>query len=270
MEALRPPRCQAPHSARAATCTHPRRPAPSSRHVADRCLAPRSDWGLAALGTAAGLWTAAVARFLVPAAASERRPGARSARPATIRPAAWRRNIKDSLGVWVVNAVYRGTAADLRPARDLHPLGLHHFLGRGRGGSSAAPVTAAASAVDGLQLRRPRPAAAGTMRHPPGRRRPVGSRTARGRFAKNSDNGPIRPAMSRPEPTGKSQLWKSIFRHPAPLDRRGRIAVVLGNFFLHFHPDGDAASTPCGSASPGAWAASPPSCSSSRRSPACC
>jgi quinol-cytochrome oxidoreductase complex cytochrome b subunit len=33
-----------------------------------------------------------------------------------------------------------------------------------------------------------------------------------------------------------SQLWKSIFRHPAPVDRRNRILVVLTNFFLHLHP----------------------------------
>src|ERR1700749_4673105 len=33
-----------------------------------------------------------------------------------------------------------------------------------------------------------------------------------------------------------SQVWKSIFRHPAPLDRRNRIVVMLTNFFLHLHP----------------------------------
>lgn len=33
-----------------------------------------------------------------------------------------------------------------------------------------------------------------------------------------------------------TQLWKSIFRHPAPTDRRNRVAVVLTNFFLHLHP----------------------------------
>ncbi len=33
-----------------------------------------------------------------------------------------------------------------------------------------------------------------------------------------------------------SQIWKSIFRHPAPVDRRNRIVVVLTNFFLHLHP----------------------------------
>ena len=33
-----------------------------------------------------------------------------------------------------------------------------------------------------------------------------------------------------------SQLWKSIFRHPAPRDRRNRVAVVLTNFVLHLHP----------------------------------
>jgi quinol-cytochrome oxidoreductase complex cytochrome b subunit len=34
----------------------------------------------------------------------------------------------------------------------------------------------------------------------------------------------------------RSQIWKSIFRHPLPLDRRNRIAVVLTNFVLHLHP----------------------------------
>jgi quinol-cytochrome oxidoreductase complex cytochrome b subunit len=34
----------------------------------------------------------------------------------------------------------------------------------------------------------------------------------------------------------RSQIWKSIFRHPPPLNRRNRIAVVLTNFVLHLHP----------------------------------
>jgi quinol-cytochrome oxidoreductase complex cytochrome b subunit len=33
-----------------------------------------------------------------------------------------------------------------------------------------------------------------------------------------------------------SQVWKSIFRHPAPIDHRNRIAVVLTNVVLHLHP----------------------------------
>jgi len=33
-----------------------------------------------------------------------------------------------------------------------------------------------------------------------------------------------------------SQLWKSVFRHPAPVDRRNRIVVVLTNLILHLHP----------------------------------
>jgi quinol-cytochrome oxidoreductase complex cytochrome b subunit len=33
-----------------------------------------------------------------------------------------------------------------------------------------------------------------------------------------------------------SQLWKSIFRQPAPTDRRGRTLATIGNFFLHLHP----------------------------------
>src|SRR6201995_4229715 len=34
----------------------------------------------------------------------------------------------------------------------------------------------------------------------------------------------------------ESQIWKSVFRHPMPLDRRNRIVVMLTNFFLHLHP----------------------------------
>src|SRR6187200_2991303 len=33
-----------------------------------------------------------------------------------------------------------------------------------------------------------------------------------------------------------SQIWKSIFRHGAPVDRRNRIVIMLTNFFLHLHP----------------------------------
>ena len=33
-----------------------------------------------------------------------------------------------------------------------------------------------------------------------------------------------------------SQLYKSIIRHPAPVDRRNRMLVVLSNFILHLHP----------------------------------
>ncbi len=33
-----------------------------------------------------------------------------------------------------------------------------------------------------------------------------------------------------------SQVYKSIFRHPLPLDRRHRVLVILTNFFLHLHP----------------------------------
>jgi len=33
-----------------------------------------------------------------------------------------------------------------------------------------------------------------------------------------------------------SQLWKSIFRHAAPVDQQNRVAVVVSNFVLHLHP----------------------------------
>src|SRR5256885_9128310 len=34
----------------------------------------------------------------------------------------------------------------------------------------------------------------------------------------------------------ETQMWKSIFRHPMPTDRRNRVVVMLTNFFLHLHP----------------------------------
>ena len=42
--------------------------------------------------------------------------------------------------------------------------------------------------------------------------------------------------MSLIEAIRNSQLWKSIFRDPAPADRKGRVRVILGNLFLHIHP----------------------------------
>ncbi len=42
--------------------------------------------------------------------------------------------------------------------------------------------------------------------------------------------------MSVGEYIRNSQIWKSIFRHPAPYDRRNRVVVMLTNFFLHLHP----------------------------------
>ena len=42
--------------------------------------------------------------------------------------------------------------------------------------------------------------------------------------------------MSLGDRIRKSQLWRSIFRHTAPVDRRNRVLVVLSNFVLHLHP----------------------------------
>src|SRR5690606_624841 len=48
--------------------------------------------------------------------------------------------------------------------------------------------------------------------------------------------GGIGTAMSVGDYIRNSQIWKSIFRHPAPVDRRNRSVVMLTNFFLHLHP----------------------------------
>ena len=42
--------------------------------------------------------------------------------------------------------------------------------------------------------------------------------------------------MSLADFVRQSQVWKSIFRHPAPRDRRNRVVVMLTNVFLHLHP----------------------------------
>ena len=42
--------------------------------------------------------------------------------------------------------------------------------------------------------------------------------------------------MSLMDSITQSQLWKSVFRHPMPTDRRNRVVVMLTNFFLHLHP----------------------------------
>lgn len=42
--------------------------------------------------------------------------------------------------------------------------------------------------------------------------------------------------MSLDQRIRQSQIWKSIFRHPVPSDRRSRAMVVLANFVLHVHP----------------------------------
>jgi len=42
--------------------------------------------------------------------------------------------------------------------------------------------------------------------------------------------------MSLRDKVRQSQLWKSIFRHPAPIDRRNRVLVILTNWILHLHP----------------------------------
>ncbi|MGQ9575299.1 MAG: cytochrome b N-terminal domain-containing protein [Thermoguttaceae bacterium] len=42
--------------------------------------------------------------------------------------------------------------------------------------------------------------------------------------------------MSLFEKIRRGQLWRSIFRHPAPRDRRNRVLVILSNLILHLHP----------------------------------
>src|SRR5262249_16991310 len=47
---------------------------------------------------------------------------------------------------------------------------------------------------------------------------------------------PERAPMAIGDYIRNTQVWKSIFRHPAPRDRRTRVVVMLTNVFLHLHP----------------------------------
>ena len=60
----------------------------------------------------------------------------------------------------------------------------------------------------------------------------------------------------------ETQLWKSVFRHPMPTDRRNRVVVMLTNFFLHLHPVSVRKQGIAAGVTPGAWAARHSSCSS--------
>src|SRR6202158_6487 len=42
--------------------------------------------------------------------------------------------------------------------------------------------------------------------------------------------------MSMVDMIRNSQVWKRVFRHPAPRDRRHRVVLRLTNVFLHLHP----------------------------------
>jgi len=48
------------------------------------------------------------------------------------------------------------------------------------------------------------------------------------------EEAPERKSLSGPE--RRSRLRRSVFRHGVPRDSRGRVRVILSNFFLHLHP----------------------------------
>src|SRR5581483_8901553 len=58
----------------------------------------------------------------------------------------------------------------------------------------------------------------------------------RARNARPGGKIPQGSSMSIGDYIRNSQVWKSIFRHPAPRDRRNRVVVMLTNLFLHLHP----------------------------------
>ncbi len=205
--------------------------------------------GFTALGAASGLWAAATARFMMPNVLTEP-PEPFQGRPSRRLSARLRGNpVQRALRRLGRPRRVSGPAADLRPADRLHAPGLHHPLA-GERAEVQVPLPRQRLLRRRDQLRRPRPAAAGTLRDPPGRRRPVGGRQAARLSRKNSASGTTRPVTWPPDPprshlfsvwlyaneSAIRRLWKSIFRHPAPVDRRNRVVVMLTNLFLHLHP----------------------------------
>ena len=278
METLRPRSCQVPHSASTAAFGPANR---DRRSVLRLLFGSAFGCGLAALGAAGGLWTAALARFFASTAAEGGSAWRKIGAAGDFLPGSVTTKYKDALGVWVVHAVYCGRRQIYALRATCTHLGCV-VLWDEAAERFRCPCHGSGFDRRGMQLRRPRPAAAGTMRQS-ARRTTAAWKSPPGRlFAKNLDNGTIRRAMSRPEPCfapsvchclpqavhehrlrphclrqavahcfadaafaeekcdpkpmDPPQILKSVFRHPAPVDRRGRVAVVLENFFLHIHP----------------------------------
>jgi cytochrome b6-f complex iron-sulfur subunit len=64
--------------------------------------------GMMALGTAAGLWTAAAARFLMPNVSIKPSSRFKSGFPHTYPPGHVETRYKEKYGVWIVHGTYRG------------------------------------------------------------------------------------------------------------------------------------------------------------------
>ena len=84
----------------------PRSPDPRRRGLLRMMLGSAMGWGLAALGTASGLWAVAAARFLAPTAARRASVRCKIGAPGDYPPGCVETKYKDSLGLWIVHALY--------------------------------------------------------------------------------------------------------------------------------------------------------------------
>ena len=83
-------------------------PTPTRRSILRSIFGSALGLGLAALATTTGLWTAAVARFIAPNAGNRPATRRKIGTPEDYPPGSVETKYKDSLGVWVVHAAYRG------------------------------------------------------------------------------------------------------------------------------------------------------------------
>src|SRR5438132_5486336 len=152
-------------------------------------------------------------------------PSAPPARTWDARPTGWPRH-KNSNAPVMARASRSPASTSRAPPR-----------GRSNAGASASAKTARSSSIRARSSRRKW--GSGIIRNRSSRsshwsfgagHSPIGEANDQGRMTSDQCRGP--PSMAIRD----TQVWKSIFRHPAPRDRRNRVVVMLTNVFVHLHP----------------------------------
>ena len=256
-----------------------------TRQCAARCRSPAplgcSLVGFLRSATTLGLWLLAMTRFMFPNVVREPPTRVKVGFPADYPPGHVETRFKTSYGLWVVHGQYQGQQQIYALKTVCTHLGCTpNWLEAEQKFKCPCHGSGFSKDGDNFEGPAPRPLERYAIRiADDGQIEVDKSRDVPGRAGPVGRPGVLRQGVRDERSTGhaihgdkfirNSQIWKSIFRHPAPVDRRNRVVVVLTNFILHLHPV-SIKKHAVDSVSPGAWAASRSFCSWSRRSPACC
>ena len=136
----------------------------------------RCGMGVAALAAVFGLWTAALARFLVPNVTGEPDQTFKAGFPGEYPPGKVETKFKDRYQTWIVSFAHDGRRKIIALRAVCTHLGCITLWNESEN-RFKCPCHGSGFSVGRHQPRRPRPAAVGSLRHPTGRRRPVGNRS---------------------------------------------------------------------------------------------